>query len=79
MKNYASIICFKIKNPSTLHLPQKYKPTFVFSVSVSIRKKWGYERKLLTVVFVVVYRVFLIFILLFYHLFAHNNYFVLGK
>jgi hypothetical protein len=31
-------------------------PTFVFSVSASVRKKWGYERK--TVVLVVVHRVF---------------------
>jgi hypothetical protein len=34
-------------------------PTFVFSVSASVRKKCGYERKLLeTFVLVVVHRVF---------------------
>jgi hypothetical protein len=71
MKNCASIICFKIKNPPTLHLPRKYNRQrrqllCLACLHVSIRKKSGYERKLLTVVFVVVYRVFLIFILLFY-------------
>jgi hypothetical protein len=48
------IICFKIKNPPTLHSTSKIQPTtsptFVFSVFASVRKKWGYERKLLTVV-----------------------------
>jgi hypothetical protein len=46
-----AIICFKIKNPPTLHSTLKIQPTtspiFVFSVSASVRKKWGYERKLL--------------------------------
>jgi hypothetical protein len=50
----AHIICFKIKNPPTLHSTSKIQPTtsptFVFSVFASVRKKWGYERKLLTVV-----------------------------
>jgi hypothetical protein len=32
---------------------------FCFSVSACVRKKWGYERKQLTVVLVVVLRVFL--------------------
>jgi hypothetical protein len=45
------IICFKIKNPPTVHSTSKIhpttSPTFVFSVSASVRKKWGYERKLL--------------------------------
>jgi hypothetical protein len=45
------IICFKIKNPPTLHFTSKIQPTtsptFVFGVSASVRKKWGYERKLL--------------------------------
>jgi hypothetical protein len=45
------IICFKIKNPPTVHCTSKIQPTtsptFVFSVSASVRKKWGYERKLL--------------------------------
>jgi hypothetical protein len=45
------IICFKIKNPPTVHSTSKIQPTtsptFVFSVSASVRKKWGYERKLL--------------------------------
>jgi hypothetical protein len=45
------IIYFKIKNPPTVHSTSKIhpttSPTFVFSVSVSVRKKWGYERKLL--------------------------------
>jgi hypothetical protein len=34
------IICFKIKNPPTLHS----------SVFASVSKKWGYERKLLIAV-----------------------------
>jgi hypothetical protein len=46
-----AIICFKIKNPPTVHSTSKIhlttSPTFVFSVSASVRKKWGYERKLL--------------------------------
>jgi hypothetical protein len=33
-------------------------PTFAFSVSASVRKKWGYEKKLLTVVLIVVHHVF---------------------
>jgi hypothetical protein len=45
------IIYFKIKNPPTVHSTSKIhpttSPTFVFSVSASVRKKWGYERKLL--------------------------------
>jgi hypothetical protein len=45
------IICFKIKNPPTVHSTSKIQPTtsptFVFSVSASVRKNWGYERKLL--------------------------------
>jgi hypothetical protein len=57
-----SIICFKIKNPPTLHSTSKIQPTtsptFVFSVFESVRKSWGYEIKLLTVVLVVVHRVF---------------------
>jgi hypothetical protein len=56
------IICFKIKNPPTLLSTSKIQPTtsptFVFSVSASVRKKWGYERKLLTVVLGVVHGVF---------------------
>jgi hypothetical protein len=55
-------ICFKIKNPPTLDSISKIQPTtsptFVFSVSACVRKKWGYERKLLTVVLVVVHPVF---------------------
>jgi hypothetical protein len=55
-------ICFKIKNSPTLHSTSKIQPTtsptFVFNVSVCVRKKWGYERKLLTVGLVVVHRVF---------------------
>jgi hypothetical protein len=46
-----AIICFKIKNPPTVHFTSKIQPTtsptFVFSVPASVRKKWGYERKLL--------------------------------
>jgi hypothetical protein len=57
-----AIICFKIKNPPTLHSTWKIQPTtsptFVFSVFGSVRKTWGYEIKLLTVVLVVVHRVF---------------------
>jgi hypothetical protein len=38
------IICFKIKNPPTLHSTLKIQPTtsptFVFSVSASVRKRW---------------------------------------
>jgi hypothetical protein len=34
-------------------------PPFVFSVPACVRKKWGYERKLLTVILVVVHPVFL--------------------
>jgi hypothetical protein len=56
------IICFKIKNPPTLHSTSKIQPTtsptFVFSVFESVRKTWGYEIKLLTAVLVVVHRVF---------------------
>jgi hypothetical protein len=56
------IICFKMKNPPTLHSSSKIQPTtsptFVFSVSASVRKKWGYEKKLLTVVLMIVHRVF---------------------
>jgi hypothetical protein len=44
-------ICFKIKNPPTVHSTSKIQPTtsptFVFGMSASVRKKWGYERKLL--------------------------------
>jgi hypothetical protein len=57
------IICFKVKNPPTEHSTSKIQPTrsptFVFSVSASVRKKWGYERKLLRVVSGVVHSVFL--------------------
>jgi hypothetical protein len=46
------IICFKIKNPPTLHSTSKIQPTtsptFVFSVFGSVRKTWGYEIKLLS-------------------------------
>jgi hypothetical protein len=58
------IICFKIKNPPTLHSTRTSKiqptmsPTFVFSVLGSVKKMWGYEIKLLTVVLVVVHRVY---------------------
>jgi hypothetical protein len=45
------IICFKIKNLPTLHSTSK-------SVFESVRKTWGYERKLLTVILVVVHGVF---------------------
>jgi hypothetical protein len=42
------------QNHKTLHFTSKIQPTtsttFVFSVFASVRKKWGYERKLLTVV-----------------------------
>jgi hypothetical protein len=52
--SHFTIIYFKIKNPPTLHSTSKIQPTtsptFVFSVFASVRKKWGYERKLLTVV-----------------------------
>jgi hypothetical protein len=34
-----------VHSTSTIH--PTTSPTFVFSVSVSVRKKWGYERKLL--------------------------------
>jgi hypothetical protein len=51
-----TIICFKIKNPPTLHSTSKIQPTtsrtFVFSAFGSVRKTWGYEIKLLTVVLV---------------------------
>jgi hypothetical protein len=64
------IICFKIKNPPTLHSTSKIQPTtsptFVFSASANVRKKWGYERKLLTDVLVVVHRIFFVLILLFH-------------
>jgi hypothetical protein len=50
--NYVIII----KNPPTLHSTSKIQPTtsptFVFSVFESVRKTWGYEIKLLTVVLV---------------------------
>jgi hypothetical protein len=50
-RRYGPIICFKIKNPPTVHSTSRIQPTtsptFVFSVSASVRKKWGYERKLL--------------------------------
>jgi hypothetical protein len=63
MMRKSTIICFKIKNPPTLHSTSKIQPTtsptFVFSVFASVRKKWGYERKLLTVILVVIHRVFL--------------------
>jgi hypothetical protein len=56
------IICFKIKNPPTLHSTSKIQPTtsptFVFSVSANVRKKCGYEKKMLTVVLIVIHRVF---------------------
>jgi hypothetical protein len=32
---------------STLKIQPTTAPTFVFSVSASVRKKWGYKRKLL--------------------------------
>jgi hypothetical protein len=32
---------------STLKIQPTTSPTFVFSVSASVRKKWSYERKLL--------------------------------
>jgi hypothetical protein len=48
------IICFKIKNPPTVHSTSKIRTTdnvarrqLLFLVSASVRKKWGYERKLL--------------------------------
>jgi hypothetical protein len=63
MMRKSTIICFKIKNSPTLHSTSKIQPTtsptFVFSVFASVRKKWGYERKLLTVILVVIHRVFL--------------------
>jgi hypothetical protein len=56
------IVCFKIKDPPTVHSTSKIQPTtsptLVFSVSASVRKKCGYERKL-TFVLVVVHPVFL--------------------
>jgi hypothetical protein len=56
------IICFKIKNQPTLHSTSKIQPTmsptFVFSVFGSVKKMWGYEINLLTVVLVVVHRVY---------------------
>jgi hypothetical protein len=56
------IICFKIKNPPTLHSTPKIQPTtlptFAFSVFASVRKKWGYKKKLMTVVLILVYHVF---------------------
>jgi hypothetical protein len=39
------IISFKIKNPLTSKIQPTTSPTFVFSVSASVRKKWGYEKK----------------------------------
>jgi hypothetical protein len=36
-----------------------YYIIFVFSASANVRKKWGYERKLLTDVLIVIHRVFL--------------------
>jgi hypothetical protein len=60
--NKLPIICFKIKNPPTLYSTSKIQPTtsptIVFSVFESVRKTWGYEIKLLTVVLVVVHRIF---------------------
>jgi hypothetical protein len=51
VKKIVPIICFKIKNPPTVHSTSKIRPTtsptFVFSVSASVRIKWSYERKLL--------------------------------
>jgi hypothetical protein len=47
-----------LKSPGTSKIQPTTSPTFVFSVSANVRKKWGYERKLLTVVLVVVHRVF---------------------
>jgi hypothetical protein len=49
MRFHTHIICFKIKNPPTLHSTSKLQPTtspsFVFSAFASVRKKWGYEKK----------------------------------
>jgi hypothetical protein len=54
MRFHTHIICFKIKNPPALHSTSKLQPTtspsFVFSAFASVRKKWGYEKKLLTVI-----------------------------
>jgi hypothetical protein len=47
-----------LKSPGISKIQPTTSPTFVFSVSANVRKKWGYERKLLTVVLVVVHRVF---------------------
>jgi hypothetical protein len=56
------IICFKIKNPPTLHSTLKIQPTtsptFVFSVSASVRKRWVTKENCWTVVLVVLHRVF---------------------
>jgi hypothetical protein len=35
------------KSVHTEHIEPTTSPIFVFSVSASVRKKWGYERKLL--------------------------------
>jgi hypothetical protein len=64
------IIYFEIKNPPTVHSTSKIQPTtsptFVFSVSASIRKKWGYERRLLDSCFGRSSSCFFILILLFH-------------
>jgi hypothetical protein len=56
------IVCFKIKNPPTLHSTLKIQPTtsptFVFSVSASVRKRWVTKENCWTVVLVVLHRVF---------------------
>jgi hypothetical protein len=84
------IICFKIKNPPTLHSSSKIQPTtsptFVFSVSASVRKKWGYEKKTVDSRFDDSSSCFLFWFYYFtqkvwsgsYDLFVHN-YFVLRK
>jgi hypothetical protein len=86
--NKLPIICFKIKNPPTLYSTLKIQPTtspiFVFSVSASARKKWGYERKLLDSRFGRSSSCFFILFIISlkrydWYLFVHNNYFVLCK
>jgi hypothetical protein len=56
------IICFKIKNPPTVHSTSKIQPTtsptFVLSVPASVRKSGVMKENCWTVVLVVVHRVF---------------------
>jgi hypothetical protein len=84
------IICFKIKNPLTLHSTSKIQPTtsptFVFNVSPRVGKSGVMKENNCWQSFWSEFIVFYLFSFYFsletcdmiaYHLFVHNNYFVL--